>query len=78
MEIIGTTAAMTMVHDIMYTIHIKLTTIPVVTPAPDVLENWYLYSQMYSADSGLPVEACTLLWKDGQINASCDIKECGL
>ena len=73
MEITGTTTAMTMVHDIIYTIHIKLTTIPVVTPAPDVLETG-TYTANVRADSGLPVEACTLYVEDGQINAIMTLK----
>lgn len=73
MEITGTTTAMTMVHDITYTIHIKLTTIPVVTPAPDVLETG-TYTANVRADSGLPVEACTLYVEDGQINAIMTLK----
>ncbi len=73
MEITGTTVAMTMVHDITYTINIKLTTIPTVTPVPDVLETG-TYTANVRADSGLPVDACILYVEDGQINAVMTLK----
>lgn len=72
MEITGTTVAMTAAHDITYTIHIKLN-VPMVTPAPDRLEDG-TYQAAVKADSGFPAEACTLLVKDGEIDAVVTLK----
>lgn len=72
MEITGTTVAMTTAHDITYTIHIKLN-VPMVTPAPDRLEDG-TYQATVKADSGFPAEACTLLVKDGEIDAVVTLK----
>ncbi|MDY3086698.1 MAG: hypothetical protein SOR50_07675, partial [Blautia sp.] len=72
MEITGTTIAMTAAHDITYTIHIKLN-VPMVTPAPDRLEDG-TYQAAVKADSGFPAEACTLLVKDGEIDAVVTLK----
>ena len=72
MEITGTTVSMTAAHDITYTIHIKLN-VPMVTPAPDRLEDG-TYQAAVKADSGFPAEACTLLVKDGEIDAVVTLK----
>lgn len=44
-----------------------------VTPAPDRLEDG-TYQAAVKADSGFPAEACTLLVKDGEIDAVVTLK----